>query len=176
MNTEKTTTEQTNPEPLESNFRYPEVILIFSPGPCGLKIMHEQEWGRNRSSRGSGGGGGGGLTLHFIFILCTWVEHTEWPYKLPKLNHPILLHIKELENLPQQQGSNHKNESQRKILKYLKSHPHLPNSLFTPADKSPFVTQPTNHISGTERQRDRERQRERGYPISKKVLPFPVSE
>jgi hypothetical protein len=81
-----------------------------------------------------------------------------------------------LENLPQQQGSNHKNESQRKILKYLKSHPHLPNSLFTPADKSPFVTQPTNHISGTERQRDTERERERGYPISKKVLPFPVSE
>jgi hypothetical protein len=63
-----------------------------------------------------------------------------------------------LENLPQQQGSNHKNESQRKILKYLKSHPHLPNSLSTPADKSPFVTQPTNHISGTERQRERERE------------------
>jgi hypothetical protein len=83
-----------------------------------------------------------------------------------------LLHIKELENLPQQQGSSHKNESQRKILKYVKSHPHVPNSFSTPADKSPFVTQPTNHISGTQR----ERERERCYPISKKVLPFPVSE
>ncbi len=36
MHTE-TTTEQPNPEPSESNFRYPEVILIFSPGPCGLR-------------------------------------------------------------------------------------------------------------------------------------------
>jgi hypothetical protein len=73
-----------------------------------------------------------------------------------------------LENLPQQQGSSHKNKSQRKILKYVKSQPHLPNSLSTPADKSPFVTQPTNHISGTDTEREREvlPDQQKGSPLS----------
>ncbi len=99
MNTEKTTTQQPNPEPSESNFRCPEVIWFFS-GALWAKIMHEQEWGRNRSSSGSSGSDG--LTLHFFFIPWMGVEHTEWPYKLPKLNHPISFHIKELEHLQKQ--------------------------------------------------------------------------